>query len=69
MRSEAAAQVAVLNVSKDFITDGSSIPQFMWSILPVWESYIRAGVIHDYCATQSRSTIPIEKPGEHAGRL
>ena len=38
----------VILVSKDFITDGSSIPQFLWSILPVWARYSRAGVIHDY---------------------
>lgn len=38
----------VILVSKDFITDGSSIPQFLWSILPVWASWSRAGVIHDY---------------------
>ena len=38
----------VIRVSKDFITDGPSIPQFLWRILPVWASYSRAGVIHDY---------------------
>jgi hypothetical protein len=38
----------VIFVSKDFITDGSSIPQLLWSILPVWARYSRAGVVHDY---------------------
>jgi hypothetical protein len=37
----------VIVVSKGFTTDGTSIPQFMWSILPVWASWSRAGVIHD----------------------
>ena len=34
-------------VWKGFITDGPSIPRLMWSILPVWASWSRAGVIHD----------------------
>ena len=38
----------VIVVSKGFITDGTSIPQFLWSILPVWANWSRAGVIHDY---------------------
>ena len=51
----------IIIVSKGFITDGPSIPQFLWSILPVWASHSRAGVIHDYLCYQSRSTIPILK--------
>ena len=35
-------------VSKGFITDGPSIPRFLWSMLPVWATWSRAGVIHDY---------------------
>jgi len=38
----------VIRVSKDFVTDGTSIPRLLWRILPVWGSYSRAGVIHDY---------------------
>jgi hypothetical protein len=38
----------VIRVSKDFVTDGTSIPRLLWRILPVWASYSRAGVIHDY---------------------
>jgi hypothetical protein len=38
----------VILVPKNFITDGPSIPQFMWWILPVWANWSRAGVIHDY---------------------
>jgi Protein of unknown function (DUF1353) len=38
----------VILVHKGFTTDGPSIPQVMCSILPVWASYSRAGVIHDY---------------------
>jgi Protein of unknown function (DUF1353) len=38
----------VIRVYRGFITDGPSVPQFLWSILPVWGSWSRAGVIHDY---------------------
>lgn len=38
----------IIFVSKGFITDGPSIPQFMWNVLPVWGSWSRAGVLHDY---------------------
>ena len=35
-------------VPKGFLTDGASIPQFLWSMLPTWGAYSRAAVIHDY---------------------
>ena len=38
----------VIVVWKGFVTDGPSIPRLLWWILPVWASYSRAGVIHDY---------------------
>lgn len=38
----------VVMVSKGFITDGPSIPRFLWAILPVWATWSRAGIIHDY---------------------
>jgi hypothetical protein len=31
-----------------FITDGPSIPRFLWAFLPVWGSWGRAGIVHDY---------------------
>jgi hypothetical protein len=48
----------VIVVSKDFITDGPSIPRFLWSILPVWASWSRAGVIHDYLCRQTAKNNP-----------
>jgi hypothetical protein len=42
----------VIRVTKDFVTDGPSIPRWLWWILPVWGSYGRAGVIHDYLCRQ-----------------
>jgi hypothetical protein len=38
----------VIVVPTGFITDGPSIPQIFWNILPVWGSWSRAGVIHDF---------------------
>jgi hypothetical protein len=34
-------------VPKGFMTDGASVPSFLWSILPAWASYSRAAVVHD----------------------
>ena len=31
-----------------FVTDGASVPRFLWAVLPTWGSYSRAAVIHDY---------------------
>jgi len=38
----------VVVVPAGFITDGPSIPQIFWNILPVWGSWSRAGVVHDF---------------------
>ena len=38
----------VIVAPSGFITDGPSIPQIFWNILPVWGSWSRAGVIHDF---------------------
>lgn len=35
-------------VPKGFMTDGASVPQALWSLLPTWGRYSRAAVIHDY---------------------
>jgi hypothetical protein len=48
----------VIVVSKDFITDGPSIPQILWWILPVWASWSRAGVIHDYLCCRIAANNP-----------
>ena len=70
MRSEAAAPVA----SSSFRRTSSlrpSIPQFLWSILPVWARYSRAGVIHDYLCYQIAVNNPHpEAPTrDHADRI
>lgn len=37
-----------VEVPAGFVTDGPSIPRLFWAIMPVWGSWARAGVIHDY---------------------
>lgn len=38
-------------VPDGFVTDGASIPRFLWWLLPAWGSYSRAAVVHDYLCT------------------
>jgi len=53
----------VIRVHKDFVTDGPSIPSFLWPVLPVWGSWGRAGVIHDYlCCLIAQNTPHPEAP-------
>ena len=35
-------------VPAGFLTDGASVPRFLWSVFPCWGSYSRASVVHDY---------------------
>lgn len=35
-------------VPQGFISDGPSVPRFLWAILPVWGKWSRAGILHDY---------------------
>lgn len=35
-------------VPPGFMTDGASVPRFLWMIFPCWGTYSRAAVIHDY---------------------
>lgn len=37
----------VITVPAGFVTDGASVPQFMWGLFPAWGSYSRAAVVHD----------------------
>lgn len=48
----------VISVPVGFITDGASIPQFLWSILPTWGTYSRAAVIHDFLYYCLRKGVP-----------
>jgi hypothetical protein len=37
-----------ITVPTGFVTDLASVPRIFWSILPPWENYGPAAVIHDY---------------------
>lgn len=43
-------------VPKGFITDGATIPQWLWGLLPCWGTYSRAAVIHDYLCWKLHGT-------------
>lgn len=36
-------------VNPGFITDFASVPRILWSILPPYDKYGKAAVIHDFC--------------------
>lgn len=48
----------LIDVPKDFVTDGASIPPFARTFLAVWGTYGRAAVIHDYLYSLIRSGDP-----------
>lgn len=37
-----------IEVPAGFITDGASIPRFLWAVLPTWGRYSRPAVVHDW---------------------
>lgn len=37
-----------ITVPAGFVTDGASVPRFLWWLLPTWGRYSRAAVIHDH---------------------
>ncbi|RYD62768.1 MAG: DUF1353 domain-containing protein, partial [Verrucomicrobiaceae bacterium] len=47
-----------ITVPKGFVTDGASVPQFLWSLFPAWGSYSRAAVIHDLLCHLCHSPMP-----------
>ena len=49
-------------VPKGFLTDGASVPQFLWNFLPSWGSYSRAALVHDYLCYRLHDG----RPHEHA---
>ena len=46
-----------ITVPAGFITDGASVPRFLWPFLPSWGRYARAAVVHDYLCVLGRSNI------------
>jgi len=40
--------IEVIKVPVGFLTDFASVPRILWNILPPYESYGKAAVLHDY---------------------
>ena len=38
----------LITCPEGFITDGPTIPRIFWAVLPVWGSWGKAGVVHDW---------------------
>jgi hypothetical protein len=47
-----------ITVPKGFLTDGASVPQFLWSMFPAWGSYSRAALVHDYLCYRLHEGVP-----------
>jgi len=50
-RLEQPLKLAGVDVPKDFITDGASIPRGLWWLFPPVGRYFKAAVVHDYLLT------------------
>lgn len=48
----------VVTVPAGFETDGASVPRCLWFLLPSWDDYSRAAVVHDYLLVQIQKGIP-----------
>lgn len=45
-------------VGADFVTDGASVPRFIWAIYPPFGPWSRAGVLHDYLCCLVAAGVP-----------
>lgn len=60
-----------IEVPAGFVTDGPSIPRFLWVLLPVWGSWGRAGVLHDFlcCRIEMGVPHPLAPTRAHCDRM
>lgn len=50
-RLEGPLTYQAITVRPGFVTDGASVPRWLWMALPAWGDYSRAAVVHDHlCA-------------------
>ena len=47
------SSMGLITVHKGFITDGASIPQIFWNIMPPFGQYFGAAIIHDWLYSQN----------------
>ena len=55
-------------VPEGFITDGATIPQVLWDILPVMSTYGQAAVVHDYLLEGGKIVHDVEKTARYSNR-
>ena len=42
-----------------FLTDGTSVPRYLWSILPTFGRHSRASIVHDYLIDRIKVGTPV----------
>lgn len=53
----------LITVPTGYITDGASVPRWLWWCLPAWGRYSRAAVVHDLlCTLGNRGKPHVEAP-------
>lgn len=50
----------VVTAPAGMVSDGASVPRFLWAILPAWGRYSRAAVIHDHLCDRIANGDPHE---------
>lgn len=38
----------IIDVPPGFMTDGATVPRWLWWLLPTWGTYSRAAAVHDF---------------------
>ena len=61
-------EFGLVQIPFGFVSDGASVPQFLWNLYPPFGKYLAAAVIHDwFCILGERGTSPISS--QDAARL
>lgn len=47
----------VFDIPRGYLTDGATVPRFLWSFVPLWDECTTAVVIHDYLCNYGRIMI------------
>jgi hypothetical protein len=49
----------IVDVPAGFLTDGASVPRWLWWLLPTWGSYSRAAALHDFIIGKVETGAPL----------
>jgi len=47
-RLKETIEVFGVTIPKDFVSDGATVPRFLWSLFPPVDDYFGASLLHDY---------------------